>query len=235
MVKYMLITKIKSAYEHSRIYSLIEKTINNYFKNRLKNENFTIVCPNCIGGQIYHRFSHKFDSPLINLSINTDDFIKFLNHFDYYIQANLKKTTDRNDGKPRAIIEGENDIPDITLTFVHYDSFEEGASKWYERRNRINKENMYLIMFDIDDIYNHDYASVGYLSDEQLKVFESFECNNKVVFTRRKDCKSKYAFYIKPRLSKPLPLLYFSKNFLGLRHYECKFNLIKFFNTKHSH
>lgn len=225
------VTKIKNWYQYGGLYDKVENAVSKHYRKQLNNKDFTIICPNCIGGQIYHRYGLRFDSPTINLSINTPDFVNFLKHFDYYLAQEMEQTDNRYDGKERALIRGNgSDIPDLILTFVHYSSFEEGKKKWYERRTRINKDNMYLIMFDIQDLYEKDYDKAGYLTPEQLEVFENFSCNNKVLFTRNPNCKSKYACYIKPNYSETLPIVYFAKDFLGRRTYEKNYNISEFFN-----
>lgn len=225
-------SKLKNWYQYSGPYDKIDAAVSKHFRKKLNNKDFTIICPNCIGGQIYHRFGLRFDSPTINLSINTPDFTNFLRFFEYYLEQDMDETEPRNDGKPRAILKGNgNDIPDLIITFVHYDNFEAGRAKWYERRSRIDRSNMYLIMFDIQDLYETDYDKAGFLTDEQLKVFEEFPCKNRVLFTRNPQCKSKFAYYIKPNYREALPIVYFAKDPFGRRTYEKHFNVAKFLNS----
>lgn len=47
-------------------------------KNKLKNENFSIISSNWIGGLIYHRLEHKFLSSTINLWMQRYDYLKFV-------------------------------------------------------------------------------------------------------------------------------------------------------------
>lgn len=47
-------------------------------RKRLKNDNFTIISSNCIGGLIYHRLGKEFNSPTINLRFYQNEFIKFV-------------------------------------------------------------------------------------------------------------------------------------------------------------
>lgn len=50
---------------------------NKRLRRRLKNDNFTILCPNCIGGTMYKKLGKEFFSPTINLWMTQRDFIKF--------------------------------------------------------------------------------------------------------------------------------------------------------------
>ena len=53
-------------------------------RKRLKNFNPTIISSNCNGGIIYHDLGLPFNSPTINLSMDTDDFIKLVSNLKYY-------------------------------------------------------------------------------------------------------------------------------------------------------
>lgn len=87
-------------------------------------------------------------------------------------------------------------------------------------------------MFDVANLADENFKQVGYLNEEQIKIFDDFKCNNKVLFTRNKKSNYKYAFYIKPKYNLPHPNVYFSQDIFGRRRYETKFNLVDFFNKK---
>ena len=87
-------------------------------RKRLKNDNFSIISSNCIGGFIYHRLGKQFLSPTINLYFNQKEFIKFAQNLRYYITL------------PLEFIETDFDFPvakigDITLYFLHYSNNDE--------------------------------------------------------------------------------------------------------------
>lgn len=63
--------------------------MNNFYRNKLKNSDFTILCSNCVGGCIYHRLGKEFLSPTINLYFEQPDFVQFLLHLDYYCDEEL--------------------------------------------------------------------------------------------------------------------------------------------------
>ena len=42
--------KIIQLWKYSKIYQIIDNMISAGFQRRLKNDNFTILCSNCIGG-----------------------------------------------------------------------------------------------------------------------------------------------------------------------------------------
>ena len=48
-----------------------------HMRKRLKNQDFTILCSNCIGGTIYHRLGLQFRSPTVNLWMHQRDFLQW--------------------------------------------------------------------------------------------------------------------------------------------------------------
>lgn len=227
-----MLRKIKNIWKNSFVFKFIDKCISKHYRKRLINDNFTILCPNCIGGVICHRLGKQFLSPTVNLTINSDDFCSFLEHLDYYLSAELTDSGFNKENQPLGTIKGTDKIPDIELNFTHYKSFKDGEKKWNERKIRINRENIYVIMYDINNFFDKDHKNTAYLSEENTKKFENFKCRNKVLFTRNPDNKKPYAFYIKPDYSKPYPNVYLNKNIFGMDKFETKFDIVKFLNTK---
>lgn len=150
------------------------------FKNKVKalqNSDITILSSDCLGGVIYHDFNLKFMSPTINLYMKPNDFIKFCKNLDFYINSKIVEVTNENH------IVGK--LEDIELHFLHYKSFEEACNKWYERANRINKKNMFVILTYKDGC-----------TEEDLKKFDELNYDNKVVFTPKDYDNYKCSYYI---------------------------------------
>lgn len=228
-----MIGNLKRIYANSFVFKTINNFIDMHFRKRLKNKDFTILCPNCIGGVIYYRLGLRFDSPTVNLMMSTTDFCYFLDHFEYYIKKDIIDNGLNISGIPTGIIKGnDGDIPDIKLTFVHYASFEEGRNKWNERKARLHRENTYVIMYDVNTFNEKDYNKSGYASEEDLKKFENFECKNKVLLTRNKNNSKPYAHYIKPNYKEANPLVYMTRDIFGLQRYEKKFDFVSFLNKE---
>ncbi len=227
-----MMNKLKKIFKNSFIFKQIDKFENRYYQKKLTNTEFTILCPNCVGGLIYHRLGEKFNSPTIDLTINSDDFCNFLENLEYYISKDVDYHSTRDDGVPVGIIRGDNIYSDIKIYFTHYKDFDKARDKWNERKLRIKKENIYAVMYDIGDFNQEDYEKAGYLSDENLKKFENFKCNNKVLLTSNPNHKSKYAYYIKPNYNGPYPLVYLNRGITGLMQYEKEFDFVGFINKK---
>lgn len=228
----IMLKKIKNLWKNSFIFKFIDNRISNHFRKKLTNDHFTILCPNCIGGVICHRLGKQFLSPTVNLTINSDDFCSFLENMEYYLSKEPINGGYNKYNIPMGIIKGTDVIPDITLHFTHYKTFEHGAQKWNERKARINRDNLYVIMYDLNDLLGEDHRNAEYLSEENICKLEAFKCNNKVLFTRNPDNKKPYAFYIKPNYSKPYPNVYLNKNIIGMDKFETKFDFVDFLNTK---
>ncbi|WP_270606623.1 DUF1919 domain-containing protein [Faecalimonas umbilicata] len=126
-------------------YNPVYKRVREKRKERLQNNNFTILCSNCIGGVIYHELGLKFLSPTINCRMDSPDFIKFVLNIKYYLDCKLEFVTTDN-SFPVAKLD------DITVYFVHYLTIEEAEKKWNERKQRINWDNIYILTNDLDNV-----------------------------------------------------------------------------------
>lgn len=227
-----MISKLKKFWKNSFVFKGIKKHIDKSFQKRLTNSDFTILCPNCIGGVICNRLGQRFNSPTVNLSMTTGDFCSFLENLDYYLSQDPVITEPREDGVPRGKICGNEACPDIILDFIHYKTFEAGRQKWNERKTRIVKDNMYVIAYDIDNMHAEDPKDAGYISDEVFAKFEAFPCNNKILLTRNPSCTRAHSFYIEPHYNEPYPLVYLNSNIFGMQGYEGKFDFVDFLNQK---
>lgn len=110
---------------------------------------FSILASNCIGGFLYHYHGLRFASPTINLLISSPDLVKFALDLDGYL------------AKPLVFIKTDERYPvatlgDLTIKFVHYETDEEAAEKWYERALRVNKERIFVILTDRDGLSEED-------------------------------------------------------------------------------
>lgn len=131
-----------------------EKNWEKKVRRRLKNRNFSIICSNCIGGIIYHRLGLRFLSPTINLWMYQYDFLKFASNIKEYLSHDLE------------FINTKYEFPvaklnDITIHFNHYKTKDEAKSCWEKRKERINYDNLFLIMYDKDGLTKEDIRKVG--------------------------------------------------------------------------
>lgn len=146
-------------------------------KLRLRNRDFTIISSNCIAGIIYHDLGLPFLTPTINLYFEVDDFFRFLNHFDHYLDCEIEELRmeelDFPVGKMRCGDES------VKIHFMHYQSFQEAVAKWRERAARVNKDNLYVIF---------EYPAINATPEEQKAVqarFDALPFARKVMLTKK--------------------------------------------------
>lgn len=106
-----------------------------------KNAHFTILCNNCFGGMLYHDLGVKFFSPTINLYFYADDYLTFLEDPEQYLYREMKDGGKSSDGEGYIGILGDT----VKVIGLHYDSFETLKSKWRERSQRVDRDNLYVI------------------------------------------------------------------------------------------
>lgn len=202
------------------LYLFVQKRINHHFMKKLQNENFTILCSNCIGGYIYHRLEQQFNTPTINTYIKPSEFIYFCLNLDYYLTQKLHFIETPND-YPIAQLIGNGDIPTITVSFIHEESIENANKNWERRKTRVNKDNLYVIYHLIDG-----------LTVEEAKKLTGFPCNNIVLLTAKPIPEIPWSYYIKPKMQYQYPYTYLGKNIFGICHFERKFDYVSFLNKK---
>lgn len=193
-------------------------------RKELRNRNFTILSNNCMAAILYHNLGLRFDSPTINLYFQGNDFVKFANDLPYYIKkANLVETSDESVTWPVGILgEGEQAIK---IFFKHYPTFKNAKYKWEERKQRINYNNIYIVMGD-------DYG----VTVDTIRQFEGLPYQHKVMMTGKPFPQFPHTFCVPhSNLNGHLADAWaqFHENYLlGHRYFE-KFNYVKFFNNEY--
>ena len=153
-----------------------------YRRLRLRNKDFTIISNDCSAAFIYTDLRMKKLTPTINMVIANYDFVCFCRHLREYLSMPVDEATEEEMKRfpgckvPVGILHGKDALPDIGLIFTHYRSIDEAREKWYERRERVNYDNLFFIL------------DCGMEKDEKLlDAFESLPCKNKVAFTQLDD------------------------------------------------
>jgi uncharacterized protein (DUF1919 family) len=121
--------------------------------SKIRNKNFTVICNNCIGWGIYKTLDLQYTTPTIGLFFMAEDYIKFLERFEYYIHQPL---TFLKETRHKELLEYRKDNPwvigtlgdGIEIQFLHYFIEEDVANKWFRRVNRINFDNLFFIYSD---------------------------------------------------------------------------------------
>ena len=110
------------------------------------NSDISIIAANCVGGEIYSLLGLRFTSPLINISINRDQFIELCTDLKAYFSSELKVKRN-NIGSCTGILGGYTLKP-IEIRFPHDDDPVVVIEKWKKRCERVNYNKLALICDD---------------------------------------------------------------------------------------
>lgn len=138
-------------------------------RRQLQNKRVTILSSNCLGGLLYHELGLQFLSPTINVRFSSKDFVKFVLNIRHYLQLEFEEEKDNELPYP------VGRLGDITVYFVHYSSFEDAASKWKERCQRIQWDNVFVLLNDCDGV-----------NEDDMRALDKSEFHSILVFTARK-------------------------------------------------
>lgn len=130
------------------------------------------------GGVILHELGERFNSPTVNLFFGAEDYIKFLEKLDYYLGQTLVEAQSDKD-YPVAKLD------DITIYFMHYPSFDEAKRIWEKRTERINRDNLYVILVQQNGC-----------TEELLKKFDELPYKHKLALTACPMPEIKCSYYI---------------------------------------
>ena len=158
-----------------------------------------------------HDLGLRFLSPTVNLYMNAEDFVKFCENLEHYLNfGKIEKVIDESRGYPVGRLD------DITLYFVHYKTFEEACEKWYDRSKRVDYDNVRIFGSDRDG-----------MTDELMERLEKISYP-KVIFTHLPSDKPS-TFYIKgyEHISQ---VTLDKKGWLGRRDID-QFDYVSFLNT----
>lgn len=186
---------------------------------RLKNRQPTIIASNCIGTFIYYDMKLQFRSPTINLSFNMNDYVRFLENLEWYLEQPVFPCEDNRFDYPCGM------VGDVEIRFNHYKTFEEAAYKWNQRKNRIDWDNLFVIGIDGDDC-----------TYESLQRFDALPYKNKVIFTHKPYPEINSAYHLPgfERLGEIGQTTNFKKQFL-IRRYIDAYDYVSFLNRKNIH
>ncbi|MDU8925556.1 DUF1919 domain-containing protein [Pasteurellaceae bacterium LIM206] len=202
------------------MFHLIKKAVNKYlrrfinarYRQRLRNHSMSVIASNCNGALILHDLGEQFRSPFVNLYLEPQDFIRYLQHFNDYRHAEL--SFEPSD-KPYPVAK----LADIRIHFMHYHSAQEAKTKWIERSARLNPDNLFIMMTDRDGCTYDD-----------LLAFDKLPYKNKVVFTHKDYPEIHSAFYIKGfEQQKQVGDLFEFMGYSGKKYFD-QFDYVSWFN-----
>lgn len=216
------VNKVNNLIENQK-WGFIDKHFSFFARSKLKNKDFSIIGNNCIVGGIYHKFGLKFTSPTIWSFFYPEEYIKFLENLEWYLNQRLEFTSKTkhpsaiklsetmNRNYPIGILGG-----DVEIHFIHYLSEEEASEKWSKRVKRVNFNNLFIIFSDSEKEFK----------EELLVRFERLPFTNKIFFSS-KDRNSKATIFVEDYAGESY-VLDSTRN----RKYEKYLDLIKWLNCE---
>lgn len=153
-----------------KIFSLPYLDLNSYLQ--IKSSRLTIFSNTCWGGVIYKYLGLECLTPLRNLHLNSTDYLKFLNNPKEYLNAPLELVEISYD------FTCKNEYPicrlkDIILHFNHYLTFDEAVEQWNRRINRINWDNLFIMMVTENQEDAEAFTKLSYRKKVCFVPFES--------------------------------------------------------------
>ena len=173
----------------------INKFGSSYRRKKLKIKNLTIISNNCWAGIVSQYLGIKYYTPTIGLYFFSEEYIKFLERFDYYIKQKLE-IIDTKDSKyydemikknhQNAIV---GKLDDVEIVFLHMKTGKEAIEKWNKRVKRINRRN---IIFK--------FCEQNECSSEHIKRFENLPFKDKICFTTKEYPEYKSVIWFKDQV-----------------------------------
>lgn len=186
----------------------------NRMRKEIRNTGATFLCPNCIGGILFHDLGLQFRSPTVNTMMIQPDFVKFVLNLEEYLEKDLEFFQNPLCSYPCA------KLGDITIHFTHYHTEQEASAKWIERAQRIDYDNLFIFLMQRDGLSDTDIERIGAVRARGL-----------VIFTNREYPNLPYTVYIKQyRNDQSVGNVLKQSYFSGRRDYERYFDFVKWFN-----
>lgn len=206
------------SYIRKNILNFIQWSFTAICRGRLRNRDFSILCSNCIGGIISHRLGVRLNSPTVNLWIRQYDFIKLIRDPREYLSKELV-FVDSEYPHPVAL------LGDIRIHFNHSRSEEEARNDWERRKGRIVWDNLYIIMYDRDN-----------LSREQILSLKNVKCKRLIVLSERNDYPDiDYVYPIKrTNKGRDSEAVFLDTDLFGFRTFEKQWDFVKWLNVPNS-
>ena len=117
----------------------VNKIGSNFRRKKLKIKNPTIISNNCWAGIVSQYLGIKYYTPTIGLYFFAEEYIRFLENFDYYIEQDLK-IIETKDSKyyDEMIKKNHQDaiigkLDDIEIVFLHMKTGKELHKRTYRK------------------------------------------------------------------------------------------------------
>ena len=125
----------------------------------LRNRSVAIVSNNCGGGFISQYFGLPYHSPTVGLFFDTADYVRMTARLDHYLPHPLvfiDPRLSRHYDKFKPIDYPVAVCDDIEIFFMHYHSEREAEAAWRRRAERVDLDNVYILLFENDSTTMED-------------------------------------------------------------------------------
>lgn len=143
---------------------------------QLKRSRISILSNNCWGGTTYHTLGMECLSPLKNLFVEDEDYIRLLKNLKYYLSCELhfkKYAVDPHSGSEYPVM----CLEDVLIHCNHAKTPAEAVADWNRRVVKINWDNIFAEMYTENIVYANEFSK---LDCYKKKVcFVPFETENK--------------------------------------------------------
>ena len=159
----------------------------------LKKKQFTIISNNCWGGYVYRLFDLRYQSPTIGLFIMPEDYLRFINNLEYYINECKLSFIKPEESHSYAFLRDKKSfgsypigvLDDIEICFMHYRTEEEAFKKWTRRCQRIVWDNLIIKFCDQNGC-----------KKKHIEQFNKIDRYDKMVCFTAKKIPGKYNIYM---------------------------------------
>lgn len=155
------------------------KVLNSSRRQRLINQNFSIISNNCWGGYVYRYYGIPYMTPTIGGYFYSEDYLRFLENLEHFTKIPIKIIKTENSKWYKRLSEkGQNNVivgklEDIEYIFLHYKNGDEAFEKWERRKTRINQDHML-----------YKFSEMNECTEEMLIRFNDITHRSKLCFVR---------------------------------------------------
>lgn len=142
----------------SRILSIPYFSWDQYLK--IYHSDLSIICNNCVGGILYHTLGLECKSPCKNLAIPDESFLKLIKNLEFYMSLELQFQRWQRDPHSREEFPVMG-LDDVEIWCNHDVSADEARDKWNRRKEKINYENILLMMYAENDETGRRFLATG--------------------------------------------------------------------------
>ncbi|WP_034445659.1 DUF1919 domain-containing protein [Butyrivibrio sp. AE2032] len=130
-----------------------------------RNDSISIISNNCIGADISRKCGLRYNSPTVNLQILPSDFPVFVNNLKYFLSLDVVERVSFSSEENAKIqrtygCQAEKlgfpigEIDGLLVCFQHFKSFAEAREAWNRRKERVNYENLAVVMIEKERFMN---------------------------------------------------------------------------------